>query len=59
MFVECVCVCVLIYLRVDGEGLVGLANTEQVIDDFFHGKVQPFLCSTDNTQDKPSIMTTP
>ena len=31
------------YLRVDGEGFVGLANTQQVIDDLLHSKVQPFL----------------
>lgn len=48
------CVCVHSYLWVDGEGLVRLANTEQVIDDFFHGKVQPFLY---DTQDNQSIIT--
>lgn len=44
------CVCVCSYFWVDGEGLVRLANTEQVIDDFFHGKVQPFLYDTPDNQ---------
>lgn len=31
------------YLWVDGEGFVRLADTQEVIDDFLHGKVQSFL----------------
>lgn len=36
-------VCVFTHLWINGESLVGLAHTQQVIDDLFHSKVQPFL----------------